>query len=90
MPAPYLYWYLAAVNVVSFLVYGGDKLSARRGGRRVPERTLLLLALFGGSLGALLAMRLSRHKTRHWYFRYGVPVFFLLHLGLLAWLALAK
>ena len=77
MPAPYLYWYLAAVNVVSFLVYGGDKLSARRGGRRVPERTLLLLALFGGSLGALLAMRLFRHKTRHWYFRFGIPAILL-------------
>ena len=50
----YLLWYLAAVNLVTFTVYGVDKAKARRGAWRVPEKTLFLLPLLGGSVGALL------------------------------------
>ena len=52
----YLLWYLAAVNVVTFTVYGIDKSKARRGAWRIPEKTLFLLPLLGGSVGALLGM----------------------------------
>jgi len=70
--------YLAAINLITFCVYGADKRRAKiPGARRVPEKTLLGLAAIGGSLGALLGMRVFRHKTRHWYFRYGIPAILL-------------
>lgn len=86
-PLPFVL-FLALINVVTFFVYGDDKRRAKRpGARRIPEKTLLLLALFGGSLGALAGMRVFHHKTRHWYFRYGVPAILFLQLALLggAW-----
>jgi uncharacterized membrane protein YsdA (DUF1294 family) len=61
--------YLVAVNVVAYVVYWLDKRRAQSGGRRVPERELLLWAAAGGSLGAWLAMRRLRHKTRKPWFR---------------------
>ena len=65
--------YLIAINVFTLLVYGFDKAAAGTDVRRVRERTLLGLALFGGSVGAILAMRMFRHKTRKssflaWFF----------------------
>ena len=79
--------YLAAINVFAFLTYGWDKLSAKRSGaRRVPERTLFALALLGGSAGAVGGMLLFHHKTRHWYFRYGLPLILLSQLALAVWL----
>lgn len=82
----YLLWYLAAVNLVTFTVYGVDKAKARRGAWRVPEKTLFLLPLLGGSIGALLGMRVFRHKTKHWYFVWGVPAILLAQIALAAWL----
>jgi len=55
--------WLVSINLVAFLTYGFDKIQARRHSRRVTERTLLLLALIGGSIGALLGMQIFRHKT---------------------------
>ena len=63
-----LYAYLAAANVITALLYGADKAKARRGAWRIPERVLLGCGICGGTLGALLGMRLFHHKTRHWYF----------------------
>ncbi len=80
------YWYLAIINIVVLVVYGGDKLFAKLDSWRVPEKVLLLLALLGGSIGALLAMQLFRHKTRHLKFRYGVPVILLLQVAGLVYL----
>ena len=82
----YLLWYLAAVNLVTFTVYGVDKAKARRGAWRVPEKTLFLLPLLGGSIGALLGMRAFRHKTKHWYFVWGIPAILLAQIALAAWL----
>ena len=76
-----IYWYLAIINIVVLLVYGGDKLFAKLGSWRVPEKILLLFALLGGSVGALLAMQIFRHKTRHLKFRYGVPLILLLQIA---------
>lgn len=79
--------YLAAVNVLTFFAYGDDKRRAKtEGARRTPEKTLLGLAVIGGSLGALLGMQVFRHKTRHWYFKYGVPAILLAQLALAVWL----
>lgn len=72
--------YLAAVNLFTFALYGIDKLKAKRHAWRVPEATLLGLAVIGGSVGALLAMRTFHHKTLHLKFKYGVPCLLLLQL----------
>ena len=79
-----LLWYLAAVNVVTFTVYGIDKRKARRGAWRIPEKTLFLLPLLGGSVGALLGMKVFRHKTKHWYFVWGIPIILLAQTALAA------
>ena len=81
----YLLWYLAAVNLVTFTVYGVDKAKARRGAWRVPEKTLFLLPLRGGSVGALLGMLVFRHKTKHWYFVWGIPLILLAQIALAVW-----
>ena len=71
-------WYLALISVLSAAVTVWDKACAKRGGRRVPERTLLLLAALGGSAAMYAVMRLIRHKTRHKKFMLGIPAIFIL------------
>ena len=73
---------LIAVNLVSFALYGLDKVKAKRGLWRIRESTLLLVAALGGSLGALMGMELFRHKTKHWKFKILIPLFLLLHIAL--------
>ena len=85
-PAGALAVWLIAINLVTFAVYGADKRRARRGAWRVPEKTLFLLPLLGGSVGALLGMRVFRHKTKHWNFVWGVPAILLAQLALAVWL----
>ena len=82
-----LVW-LAAINLVTFAVYGIDKAKAKRGAWRVPEKTLFLLPLLGGSLGALLGMKVFHHKTKHWYFVWGIPLILLAQIALAVWLYL--
>ena len=71
---------LTVVNVVAFIVYGIDKYRARNGKWRIPEATLLMLAVVGGSVGAWLGMKAWHHKIRHRKFRYGVPAILLLQI----------
>ncbi len=71
---------LTVVNAVAFMVYGIDKCRARNGKWRIPEATLLMLTVVGGSVGAWLGMKAWHHKTRHMKFRYGVPVILLLQI----------
>ncbi|MEE0984318.1 MAG: DUF1294 domain-containing protein [Bacteroidaceae bacterium] len=78
--------YILGINVIAFLVYGIDKLKAKRGKWRIPEATLLLLAIIGGSIGAWLGMKVWHHKTMHRKFQYGLPVIFLLQLALAVYL----
>ncbi len=78
--------YLIVVNISAVAVYGWDKLSAKQGWQRVPEKILLLLALLGGSVGAMAAMTFFRHKTRHLKFIYGVPMIFVLQIAALVYL----
>lgn len=82
MELPLLCW-LLGVNMLTLIFIGWDKRQSKRGGRRVPERRFFLLALLGGAAGGLLGMYAFRHKTRHWYFRWGMPLILLLQLGLL-------
>jgi len=52
----------------------------------VPEKTLFLLPLLGGSVGALLGMRVFHHKTKHWYFVWGIPAILLAQIALAVWI----
>lgn len=79
-----LLW-LLVWNFVAFALMGVDKAKARRGRWRIPEKTLFLSAILGGSVGAMLGMSLFRHKTQHRRFRLGMPLILGLQvLGLLA------
>ena len=80
-----LVW-LAVINLLTFIVYGADKRRARKGKWRVPEKTLFLLPLLGGSIGALLGMRVFHHKTNHWYFVWGIPAILLAQIALAVWI----
>ena len=80
--------YILGINVIAFLVYGIDKLKAKRGKWRIPESTLLLLAAIGGSVGAWLGMKVWHHKTMHKKFQYGVPLLLILQLALGAYLCI--
>ena len=80
-----LVW-LAVINLLTFIVYGADKRRARKGKWRVPEKTLFLLPLLGGSIGALLGMRVFHHKTKHWYFVWGIPAILLAQIALAVWI----
>lgn len=80
--------YILGINVIAFLVYGIDKLKAKRGKWRIPESTLLQLAAIGGSIGAWLGMKVWHHKTMHKKFQYGVPLLLFLQLALGAYLCI--
>ena len=71
----YIYYYLLAVNILAFVLFGIDKQNARRNMWRIPEKTLILSAVIGGSAGAILGMRFFHHKTRKAKFAVGVPDF---------------
>ena len=75
-------------SLVAFIAMGADKRKARKGKWRVPEATLFLFALLGGGLGATLGMHVFHHKTKHWYFRWGLPLILLVQLVLVIWLSL--
>ena len=77
--------YLLAVNLFAFILYGIDKKGARNRKWRISEKTLIGIAAIGGSIGAILGMHVFHHKTRHWYFHYGLPLILILQ-GVLAWL----
>ena len=79
--------YLLAVNLAAFVLYGADKRRAKQGTWRIPEKTLFLLPLLGGSVGGILGMRVFHHKTRKTKFRLGVPAALLLWVLLLGVLA---
>lgn len=81
-----LLYYLIVINAITFITYGIDKWKARKNKWRIPESTLLLLAVFGGSIGAFLGMRVWRHKTMHKKFKYGIPSILVLQIGLLLYL----
>ncbi len=77
---------IIAVNVITFVVYGIDKLKAKKGKWRVPEATLLLLAIVGGSAGAWCGVKVWHHKTMHVKFKYGIPLIMAMHAVLLVYL----
>ena len=82
-----LLYYLIVINVVTFLVYGIDKWKAKQGSWRISEATLLMLAVIGGSIGALLGMKVWRHMTQHKKFKYGLPLILIIQIILIGYLS---
>ncbi|WP_330391501.1 DUF1294 domain-containing protein [Butyrivibrio sp. YAB3001] len=80
------------MNISGFALMGTDKRRARKNAFRIPEATLFSVAILGGSIGSILGMFIFRHKTKHWYFKIGLPVILLLQVllfVLLAWLPIS-
>lgn len=77
--------YLVVINLVTFYLMAEDKRRAKKQSWRIPEKTLFLAALLGGSVGAWLGMYLCHHKTKHWYFVVGIPLILAIQV-VLAWL----
>ena len=73
--------YIVIVNIVAFCLYGIDKSAAIKQKQRIPNRVLLLLAVFGGSLGALAGMYTFRHKTKKWYYTITVPLLLMIQIA---------
>ena len=78
--------YVVIINLIGFLVMGMDKRRARKHAFRIPEASLFTIALIGGSIGSIIGMRYFHHKTRHWYFVYGMPFILILQIALLVFL----
>ena len=75
--------YVVLINIIGFAIMGIDKYKSKKRLWRIPESTLFIVAIIGGSIGTILGMFLFRHKTRHWYFLYGMPAIFLLQIAIL-------
>ena len=78
----FIFIFFIIINVAGFLAMGIDKAKAKAKAWRIPEKTLLGIAVMGGSLGVLLGMETFRHKTKHWYFKYGVPAILIIEIGI--------
>jgi uncharacterized membrane protein YsdA (DUF1294 family) len=76
----YLAGFLIVMNIIGFASMGIDKKRAQRSAFRIPEATLFAIALIGGSLGSILGMRVFHHKTKHWYFKFGMPLILILQI----------
>ena len=79
-------YYLLAVNIATFFLYGIDKYKAKKNKWRISEATLMTMAAIGGSIGAWAGMRLWHHKTMHKKFKYGIPLIIILQIALVTYL----
>lgn len=75
--------YFIALNLIGFALMGIDKYKAKKRAFRIPEATLFIVAVIGGSIGSLIGMYAFRHKTRHWYFVYGMPFILIVQIILI-------
>ncbi len=78
--------YLILINAVGLLIMLADKQKARRGAWRIPEATLIGIALLGGSVGSIAGMYLFRHKTKHPKFYIGLPLILITQTSLILWI----
>ena len=86
-PVTLILIYLAVTNLISFTLMGVDKSRSKKRAWRIPESTLFVLALIGGSIGSIAGMHLFHHKTRHWHFLYGMPAILILQILIVILLA---
>ena len=80
----YVFYALIVWNIFVFLLYGADKIKAKKKMQRISERTLLVTAFCMGSVGAFLGMTLFRHKTKHWQFKVLLPLFAIINIAIIA------
>ena len=78
----FVMYYLVMVNALGFTIMGIDKKRAIRNQWRIPEKTLFLISVIGGSLGAWAGMYTFRHKTKHWYFVVGIPAILIAQIAI--------
>lgn len=78
-----LFFYVCVINLAGFVLMGLDKRKAKKHLWRIPEKTLFLTALLGGSAGTTAGMYFFHHKTKHWYFVMGMPAILLIQSGIL-------
>jgi uncharacterized membrane protein YsdA (DUF1294 family) len=79
----YFCGYLLLINIYTFYLTYLDKYRAKHRKWRVPEKNFFILSILGGSIGTLISMKLFRHKTRHWYFKYGIPLIIVIQIIIL-------
>lgn len=82
----YCLYYLLFINIITFMMYGIDKLKAKKGKWRISEATLLMMAIVGGSIGAWAGMQIWHHKTMHKKFQYGIPAIIIMQISLVVYL----
>ena len=75
--------YLSVINIIGYALMGIDKRRAIRGAWRISEASLFFTAAIGGSIGCILGMKRFRHKTKHWYFKYGMPAILVVQILLI-------
>lgn len=78
----YIFIFLLVTNISTFMAFGIDKYKARKDRWRIPEKTLLLMGLFFGSIGQIAGMKIFRHKTQKWYFKVSAVLFLILHIAI--------
>jgi uncharacterized membrane protein YsdA (DUF1294 family) len=78
--------YFLCINFGAFIVYGVDKRKAQLGKWRIPESTLIMVAVLGGSIGAYAGMKIFRHKTKHLKLSLGIPTIIVLQIVLVLWI----
>lgn len=76
----------AIINITGFSICAADKRKARKGRWRIPEKTIFIIAIIGGSIGTYAALLLFRHKTKHFSFMFGVPFIFVIQVMAVVWL----
>ncbi|MBC3888316.1 DUF1294 domain-containing protein [Acetobacterium paludosum] len=80
----YLILYLIIINFVTFFLFWKDKRRSKRDAWRIPEKTLLIFSVVGGSVGGIMGMKVFHHKTKHLQFSLGLPVILLFQVGIAA------
>ncbi|MEJ8776610.1 DUF1294 domain-containing protein [Pseudogracilibacillus sp. ICA-222130] len=78
--------YVCALNVFGYILMGIDKKRAIKGSYRISEQNLWLVALLGGTVGLIIGMYIFRHKTKKWYFTFGLPFFMMLQISCILYL----
>lgn len=76
----YLFFIFAVMGLLAAILTVYDKRASKKGKWRIPEKTLLLVAFFGGAITMYAVMQLIRHKTKHKKFMIGLPIMILLHI----------
>lgn len=86
----YLSIYLLIMSLIGYISMWSDKKKAIKGKYRIPEKTLFLIAILGGSIGSILGMQKFRHKTKHWYFKYGMPLILIAQVSIIVLISINR